>query len=101
MNNTQTVQNTITATALDTMECRPTINELDAEPTAVKLASRKSPGSDGIPPYLVKQRKSSLLLPLRQCWKERSVPQDIRGAKTIILYKNTEEKCEYVFYVHG
>lgn len=57
-------QNTITANALDVMECRPTINELDAEPTEDNFAYGKTCGTDGAHLDLVKQCQSSLLLPL-------------------------------------
>ena len=62
------------------------------------LASGKAPGSDGIPPDLIKHCKTTLLLPLHvvlcQCWQERSVPQDTRDAKIITLYKNKGERSD-------
>lgn len=98
-------QNTVSPSALDAMECLPTINELDAEPTLDELskaidslAAGKAPGSDGIPPDLIKHCKTALLRPLHevlcQCWKEGAVPQDMRDAKIITLYKNKGERSD-------
>ena len=98
-------QNTVSATALDAIECLPTMKELDVIPTVQELSKAmdnlalgKAPGSDGIPPDLLKQCKSSLLLPLHellcQCWKEGAVPQDMRDAKIVTLYKNKGERSD-------
>ena len=65
--------------------------ELDAEPTledlgkAIEsLACGKAPGTDGIPPDLVKCCKTTLLQPLHDvlchCWREGGVPEDMRDA---------------------
>ena len=50
-------KNIVPPSALDAVECLPTIEELDTEPTLEELsnaidslASGKAPGSDGIPP---------------------------------------------------
>lgn len=98
-------QNIVSPSALDAIECLPVMDELDAEPTVAELskaidslASGKAPGSDGIPPDLVKRCKSTLLLPLHevlcQCWQEGAVPQDMRDAKIITLYKNKGERSD-------
>ena len=79
------------------------MEELDTEPTVEELskaidslAAGKAPGSDGIPPDLVKHCKTTLLLPLHevlcQCWQEGAVPQVMRDAKIITLYKNKGEQ---------
>lgn len=96
-------QNTVTVSALDAIECLPTMDELDVEPTLEELskaidnlASGKAPGNDGIPPDLLKQCKSSLLSPLHkvlcECWEDGSVPQDMRDAKIVTLYKKQGRK---------
>ena len=96
-------QNVVTSAALDAIECLPTMEELDTEPTVEELskatdslATGKAPGRDGIPPDLVKHCKTTLLLPLHevlcQCWQEGAVPQDMRDAKIITLYKNKGER---------
>ena len=98
-------QNVVTTTALDAIECLPVMQELDTEPTVEelsnaidRLASGKAPGSDGIPPDLIKHCKTTLLLPLHevlcQCWKEGAVPQDMRDAKIVTLYKNKGERSD-------
>ncbi|KAJ8364577.1 hypothetical protein SKAU_G00134080 [Synaphobranchus kaupii] len=96
-------ENTVSPLALDAIECLPTMVELDAELTTAELskaidslAAGKVPGSDGIPPDLIKHCKTALLPPLHkvlhQCWQEGAVPQDMRDAKIITLYKNKGER---------
>ena len=98
-------QNTVSASAIDAVEQRPTLHELDETPSANELSRAldqlqpgKAPGSDCIPPELLKQCKSCLLEPLHslliQCWNEGSVPQDLRDAKIITLYKNKGERSD-------
>ncbi|CAH1226359.1 CD209 [Branchiostoma lanceolatum] len=98
-------QNTVSPSALDAIECLPTMDELDAEPTldglnkAIdSLSTGKAPGSDAIPPDLLKHCKTVLLLPLHellcQCWKEGAVPQDMRDSKIVTLYKNKGERSD-------
>lgn len=98
-------ENTVSDSALEAIERLPTMNELDAVPTVVELskaidslASGKAPGSDGIPPDLIKHCKTTLLLPLHevlcQCWQEGSVPQDMKDAKIITIYKNKGERSD-------
>ncbi|XP_076068366.1 uncharacterized protein LOC143040815 [Oratosquilla oratoria] len=92
--------------ALDAIEPLAIMEELDAEPTIAELykaidslASGKAPGNDGIPPDLIKCCKNTLLQPLHdvlcQCWKEGAVPQDMRDAKIVTLYKNKGERSDY------
>ena len=80
----------VTSAALDAIECLPTMEELDTEPTVEELskaidslAAGKAPGSDGIPPDLVKRCKTTLLLPLHkvlcQCWQEGAVTAGHEG----------------------
>lgn len=61
-----------------------------------RLASGKAPGSDSIPPEVIKSAKPALLLPLHEllclCWEEGSVPQDMKDAKIINLYKNKGDR---------
>ena len=79
------------------------MEELDAEPTAGELskaidslASGKAPGSDGIPPYLIKHCKATLLQPLHgllcQCWKEGAVPQDMSDSEITHSLQKTRVK---------
>ena len=96
-------ENTVSSAALDVIECLPTMDELDSEPSVEELskavarfASGKAPGNDGISPDLIKHCKTTLLLPLHevicQCWQEGAVPQDTRDSKIITLYKNKGER---------
>ena len=81
------------------------MEELDTEPTLEELskaidslASGKAPGSNGIPPHLLKHCKTTLLHSLHvllcQCWQERTVSQDMRDPKIICLFKNKGEKSD-------
>ena len=98
-------ENIVSPSALDAVECLPTMEELDTEPTLEELrkaidslASGKAPGSDGIPPDLLKHCKTTLLHSLHvllcQCWQEGAVPQDMRDAKIITLFKNKGERSD-------
>ena len=91
--------------ALDAVECLPTMEELDTEPTLEELskvidslASGKAPGSDGISSDLIKHCKTTLLhsrhVLLCQCWQEGAVPQDMRDPKIITLFKNKGERSD-------
>ena len=96
-------ENTVTPSALGAIKCMPIMEELDAEPTVDELskvinslATGKAPGSDSIPPDLIKHCKTTLLHPLHevlcQCWREGAVLQDMRDAKIVTLYKNKGER---------
>ena len=89
--------------ALEAVECLPTMEKLVTEPTLEELskaigslASGKALDSDGIPD-LTKHYKIALLHSLRvalcQCWQEGAVPQDTRDAKIITLSKNKGERA--------
>ena len=96
-------ENTVFPAALDVIECLPTMDELDSEPSVEELskpidslASVKAPGNDGIRPELIKYCKTTILLPLHevlcQCWQEGDVPQDMMDSTIITLYKNKGER---------
>jgi hypothetical protein len=100
-----TNDNHVAPSALDAIESLPTMDELDEVPTIEelskaidKLTPRSAPGADGIPPDLIKYCKNSLLSPiyeiLHQCWSEGIVPQDMRDAKIITLYKNKGDRSD-------
>ena len=97
-------ENIVSPSALDAVECLPTMEELDTEPTLeelskaiLSLVSDKAPGSDGIPQDLIKHCKNALLYSLHvllcQCW-QGAVPQDVRDAKIITLFKNKGDRCD-------
>ena len=63
------------------------------------LSIGKAPGPDGIPPEVIKAGKGSSLIGhlhslLNQCWEEKMVPQDMRDAKIITLYKNKGDRSD-------
>ena len=98
-------KNIVSPSALDAVECLPTMEELDTEPTLEELSkafdrltSGKATGSDEIPPDLLKHCKTTLLHSLRvrlsQCWQEGAVPQNMRDAKIITLFKNKRERSD-------
>ena len=98
-------QNVVTTSALDGIKCLNDMGEFDNEPIIDELSkaintlsSRKAPGSNGIPPDLIKHCKTALLAPLHEvlceCWKEGAVPQDTRDANIVTLYKNKGERSD-------
>jgi hypothetical protein len=97
--------NSISDSALETIECLPVMAELDVEPSieelrkAIKnLPCGNSHGIDGIPPEIVKCGGSVLLTHLHellgQCWKEGEVPQNMRDSNIINLYKNKGDRSD-------
>ena len=62
------------------------------------LASGKATGSDSIPSEVLKSRKSALLQPLYDllysCWKQGYIPQDMRDATIITLFKNKGDQSD-------
>lgn len=81
----------------------PFMAELDAVPSiddlekAIRdLSIGKSPGTDNIPAKLLKANTNCLLPPLYnlflQCWQHGTIPQNMRNAKIVTLYKNKGDK---------
>ena len=68
----------------------PTIDELSMALDC--LASGNAPGKDGIPAEVLKCCKGSIISELHEilclCWREGLVPQDMRDANIVTLYKN-------------
>ena len=62
------------------------------------LRSGKAPGQDGIPAEVYKCGQDAILpmlhLLLLMCWTKGSVPQDMRDANIITLYKNKGERSD-------
>ena len=98
-------ENTITDQALDTIETLPVMTEQDSEPTEDDLSKAidslkngKAPGKDAIPPEVIKHGKHALLhhlhVLLLLCWKEGTVPQDMRDANIVTLYKNKGDRSD-------
>ena len=82
------------------------MEELDTPPTVEELskaigslANNKAPGKDGIPAEIIKAGKKSCLLRhlhelLLQCWEEGNVPQGMRDANIVTLYKIKGERSD-------
>ena len=92
-------ENVVHQSALDAIDHLPLMPELDEAPSIDELSkaidrlpSGKAPGKDGILAEVIKSSKSTLLVPLHKlltlCWKEGSVPQDMKDSNIITLYKN-------------
>ena len=98
-------QNHITQDAIDAIQSFPLMAELDDAPTLAELKEAierlpvaKAPGQDGIPPEIIKCDSSVLLEHLHgllcQCWEEGAVPEDMRNANIITLYKNKGDRSD-------
>ena len=98
-------ENTVTATALENIPILGIMEDLDTVPTEIelseaidKLAYRKAPGVDGIPAEALQYGKPALLKDLHgllcQCWEEGKVPQELRDANIITLYKNKGDRTD-------
>ena len=96
-------ENTVSEEAINSIPTLSVLKELDTEPTLAELekaidalACGKAPGNDAIPPEVIKQGKPALLPHLHEllslCWKEGSVPQDMRDAKIVTLFKNKGDR---------
>ena len=98
-------ENTVSEEALNSIQLMPIMVELDSEPTASEiekaingLANGKAPGNDAIPPEVIKQGIPVLLPHLHEllslCWREGEVPQDMRDAKIVTLFKNKGDRSD-------
>ena len=96
---------TVSESAIAAIEQCEVLHELDEMPTISelskaidRLAPGKAPGSDEIPPDLIKKCQTALLKPIYDllccCWVEGGVPQDMRDAKIVTLYKNKGERSD-------
>ena len=92
-------QNIVTDTALNALPGLPVIEELEELSIAVDgLACGKAPGKDGIPPEVLKNGKQTILQPLHEllclCWEQGHIPQDMRDANIVTLYKNKGDRSD-------
>ena len=96
-------ENIVHQSVLDAIDRLPQMPVLDEPPpleelsTAIdKLPSGKAAGKDGIPAEVLKSGKSSLLVPLHklltQCWLEGTLPQDMKDANIVTLFKNKGDR---------
>ena len=97
--------NHVSTAALDDIPDLPVMEELDSLPTMVELsraidclACGKAPGNDGIPPEVLKCGKEILLQPLHDlltlCWEQGQIPQELKDANIVTLYKNKGDKSD-------
>ena len=104
--------NSVTNSAVNKIQALPPLDELDRTPSEEELikainslACNKAPGKDGIPPEIIKLSKETSLLQhlhelLCQCWEDGTIPQDMRDANIVTLYKNKGERSDCNNY-HG
>ena len=95
--------NVVSEEALMAMESLPIMDELDSKPTLQdinqaldQLSSGKAPGNDSIPVEVIKWAKETLLKKQHEIpsifWREGEVPQDMRDASIVTLYKNKGDR---------
>ena len=81
---------------IDKLDAQPTIEELNK--AIDTLSSGKTPGSHDIPLEVIKCGKPALQEPLHEllclCWEEGAVPQDMRDATIVTLYKNKGDRSD-------
>ena len=98
-------ENIVTENALNAIESLPVLEMLDEEPTLGELsealdslATGNAPGKDGIPAEVLKCCKESLITELHEnlwlCWRNGKVPQDMRDANIVTLYKNKGDRSD-------
>ena len=95
-------ENSVSPSALDAVECLPTMEELDTEPILEQgyrqLGLWQGPWQQRDPPDLLKHCKTALLHSLHallcRCWQEGAAPQDMRDGKIITLFKNKGERSD-------
>ena len=98
-------QNIVTDAALGALPDLPVMEELDEKPTLEELSKAidclscgKAPGKDGIPPEVLKHGKAAVLQPLHVllclCWEQGHIPQDMRDANIVTLYKNKGDRSD-------
>ena len=93
----------VTDEALESIQQRPMIPELDAAPNAAEtdatikqLQTGKAPGPDGIPAEVLKAGGETLITQLTRMfqvfWVNGQLPRDFRDANIILLYKNKGDR---------
>ncbi|XP_069187165.1 uncharacterized protein [Procambarus clarkii] len=98
-------ENLVSVEALNAIECLPIIKKFDLDPTVEEvknaldsLSSGKAPVDNGIPPQVLKCAHGTLKTEFQellcQCWREGSVPQDMRDANIITFYKNKGDRSD-------
>ena len=98
-------QNVVSDSAIERIPDLPVLDQLDAPPSIEELGraidhlrNGKAPGNDGIPAEVLKHGQPALLKPLHElicdCWERGHIPQDMRDAKIVTLYKNKGDRSD-------
>lgn len=73
-----------------------TLNEV--KKTISLLKNSKAPGVDGLPPEIFLSGGNTLAVELHHlfsiCWNEGSIPDELRNANIVTLYKNKGDLCD-------
>uniref|UniRef100_A0A2C9L5U0 Reverse transcriptase domain-containing protein n=1 Tax=Biomphalaria glabrata TaxID=6526 RepID=A0A2C9L5U0_BIOGL len=99
------IENFISTTALSNFPPLSVLSELDETPsrkelsTAIDmLAHGKAPGGDGIPAEVIQAGKHALIKPLHEllslCWEQEIVPQELKDANIVTIYKNKGDRTD-------
>ena len=87
---------TVLTTKYDNSESAAEFSEDEIHHQICKLKTKKSPGSDGIPPEVIKQLAESLTTPLmslyNECLREGKVPNVWKQADVVIIKKGPDKK---------
>ncbi|CAM4709419.1 unnamed protein product [Leuciscus chuanchicus] len=73
-----------------------TLNEV--KKTISLLKNNKAPGVDGLPPEIFFSGGNTLAVELHHlfsiCWNEGTIPDELRNANIVTLYKNKGDRCD-------
>ena len=93
-------ENVVIEEALNNIE---SLHVLDSEPTLAEIKAAldsltSAPGKDNIPVEVLKGCKEIITTKLYEvfcfCWREGGVPQDMKDANIITLYKNRQGRLQ-------
>ena len=98
-------RNPVNPDFIGNLQPRPIINTLDTFPTFSEmnraincLKNRKSPGSDNIPPEVIKEGgyllKRRLFQFITKIWEEEVIPQDLKDAVIVTIYKKKGDRAD-------
>ncbi|WP_353817098.1 hypothetical protein, partial [Acinetobacter baumannii] len=98
-------ENVVTDKALNAIPQMPVMEELDALPNVDELRKAidrlvcgNAPGTDGIPPEVLKCGQRALLELMHEllchCWKQEHIPRDLLDSRIVTLYKNKGDRSD-------
>ena len=89
-----TVDKVSSAEIMEELNDEPQFTEMEA--VVARLSNNKASGRYAIPADLIKTGRQVLLSPLYslllKCWRERTVPHEMRDSNAITLYKNKGDR---------